>query len=348
MLLPVDPPDWMADTRALGAALRAGTYRPRAVAQAIGIIAWNGKQMDGRWWERANCAEGVLGDQVELLLRGGRISSERARAALPEAAWSARLLDEGPEGVTLDGTIVPLEFDLVWTDTPTRAFTGNDGLFLPDSTTLAVRRCLPSDPVARHLDLGSGGGGVAARAARSALETIALDINPRAGLGCHRTAALSGLPNIRPYTGAGAEACTLGTFDRVSFVLPLLVPWSGLAAAPVHTVAEDRNLLREVLELLPTLLAPGGLAVLYTQAWAGDRFPGGGVRDTLAAAFGSRPWRGAYWWDYEGPSPIGPLRAGILAVRADRTRGYVEAPLDAVDVGVDDWWPGLARLLGEG
>ncbi len=348
MLLPVDPPDWMADTRALGEALRAGGYRARAVAQAIGIIAWNGRQMDGRWWERANCAEGTFGDRVELLLRGGRLPEERARAALPEVAWAAGLLDSRADGVALDGTIVPLESDLVWTDTPARAFRGNDGLFLPDSTTLAVRRCLPSEPVARHLDLGSGGGAVAARAARSAAETVALDINPRAGLGCHRTAALSGLANVRPFTGGCAEAPALGRFDRVSFVLPLLVPWSGLAAAPVHTVAADGGLLREVLESLPALLAPGGLAVLYTQAWAGSRHPDGGVRATLDGAFGARAWRGAYWWDYEGQSPVGPLRAGILAVRADRSRGWAEAPLDAVDVGVDDWWPDLARVLGEG
>ncbi|MDP2313122.1 MAG: hypothetical protein Q8P41_09480 [Pseudomonadota bacterium] len=347
MLLAVEPPDWMADTRALGAALRAGGYRARPVAQAIGIIAWNGRQMDSRWWERTNCAEGIFGDQVELLLRGGRLSPERARAALPEVAWRSSVLDVAPEGVSLDGTIVPLEADLVWTDTPRRAFQGNDGLFLPDSTTLAVRRCLPSEPVGRHLDLGSGGGAVAARAARSAGETVALDINPRAALGCHRTAALSGLTNVRAYTGAGAEACALGTFDRVSFVLPLLVPWSGLGAAPVHTVAADGGLLREILEILPTLLARGGLAILYTQAWAGGHHPGGGLRTTLDRAFGARSWRGAYWWDYEGPSPVGTLRAGILAVRADGPRAWVEAPLDAPDVGVDDWWPGLARLLGE-
>jgi SAM-dependent methyltransferase len=343
MLHAVEPPRWMAATAEFGAALRAGGYRPRQVAQAIGIIAWNGPQMDGRWWERANCAEGAFGDQVELLLRAGLLSVGRARAALPPTAWAAECLVEDDDGVRLAGTIVPMEGDLLWTDTAARAFKGDDGLFLPDSTTLAVRRCLPSVPVGRHLDLGSGGGAVAARAARSAGETIALDINPRAGAGCHRTAALSGLTTIRPFTGSGGEAGALGTFDRVSFVLPLLVPWTGFGAAPVHTLASDGGLLAQVVRLLPALLCHGGLAVFYTQGWVGPER----VRDVLGQAFGARPWRGAFCWDYEGPTLAGPLRSGILAVRADVARGWEEAPLDPADVGVDDWWPWLARVLGE-
>jgi SAM-dependent methyltransferase len=343
MLQLVERPPWMDATAAVGDALRAGGYHARAVARAIGIIAWNGAQMDGRWWERSNCAEGVFGDRVELLLRGGTLSGERAARALPSAAWEAELLEADGAGVRLGGTIVPLEGDLVWTDAPRRAFTGDDGLFLPDSTTLAVRRCLPAIPVARHLDLGSGGGAVAARAARSAGETVCVDINPRGGSGCWRTAALSRLPGVRPYTGEGRDACTLGTFDRVSFVLPLLVPWTGFGAAPVHTLAADRGLLAEIIGLLPRLLAPGGLVVFYTQAWAG----GHALRQVLDDAFGARSWRGAFWWDYEGVTAAGPLRAGILAIRADAARGWVEAELDAPDVGVDDWWPRLAGVLGE-
>ncbi len=343
MLHPVPEPAWYAATVALGAAIREGVYRPRAVAQAIGIIAWNGAQMDSRWWERANCAEGVLGDQVELLLRGGALSVERIRAALPAAAWEADCLEATEGGLRLTGTIVPLESDLVWTDTVARAFTGNDGLFLPDSTTLAVRRCLPGTPVARHLDVGSGGGAVAARAARSARETVAVDLNPRAGEGCHRTAALSGLHGVRPYTGLCRDAHTLGRFDRVSFVLPLLVPWSGLGPAPVHTLANDGGLLTEVLAQLPALLVPGGLAVLYTQEFAGSQ----GLRAALNDAFGARSWRGAFAWDYAGVTAAGPLRAGILAVRADAARGWEEVPLDAPDVGVDDWWGWVAAVLGE-
>lgn len=341
MLVPVPAPPWMAATAALGAALRGGLYPPRAAAQAIGIIAWNGHQLDEQWWARPNHAEGAFGDRVELLLRAGTLPPDRARAALPSAAWDAGMIEEHPAGARLTGTIMPMEGDLLWSDTPRRAFSGDDGLFLPDSTTFALRCCLPTEPAARHLDLGSGGGAVAARAARFATETVAVDINPRAGPGCHRTAALSGV-TIQPWTGGCEEAASLGAFDRVTFVLPLLVPWEGFGPAPVHTLAAETTLLRTVLELLPALLAPGGLAILYTQDHAGAA----SVRDTLAMAFGSRQWRGAFWWDYQGVTAAGPLRAGILAVLADRGRGWSDTPRPAYRVGDDGWWPGLEEALG--
>lgn len=335
MLSRVDPPSSAAAFEALGDGLRMCGYSDRRVAQSLGIIAWNGPDLDSHYWARPCCADGPAGDRVELLVRGRTLPIDRARAALPPAAWESGAV--APDG-RATGMILPLGDELVWTDRADRAFVGDDGLFLPDSTTLAVRRALPPAPVDRHLDLGSGGGAVAVRAAATARETLALDLNPRAAEGCHRTAALSRARGISAWTGVAADARELGMFDRVSFVLPLLVPWVAQASAPVHTVARSSGLLAEVLRLLPDLLAPGGLAILYTQSLDLGR---------IAAAFGARRWRGAYAWDYAGESILGPMRAGILAIRADAPAGWVEVERSITGPGEEDGWAVIGPLLGE-
>ncbi len=325
----------------LGAALRRVGYLPRPVAQTLGILAWNGPQMDGEWWERPVSGMRPLDQLVRFFIRGEVAEEADIFRLLPELEGLD--LTEGLPGGRLQaaGTLLPLEEDLIWGDRGDRAFSIPDALFLPDSTTLAMRRFLPRSPVQRHLDLGSGSGGVAARAARSADQVIALDLNPRALVGCDRTAALSGLNNLSSHTAPLAEAARFGRFDRISFVLPLLMPWVGQQVADIHTHAATPQLLAELLDLLPELLAPGGLALFYAQDWVGE----GGVEARLRRAFGSRAVSGAFCWDYQGNSIHGPLRSGIFAVRADRGPHWAEAPNQLPALGNEDWWPTMATLL---
>ncbi|MCK6520740.1 class I SAM-dependent methyltransferase [Myxococcota bacterium] len=336
------PPTWMTDTRRVGEALRGSAFRPRAVANALGVLAWSGPALDGLWWQRKNLADGLLGAQIELLVRGGRVPTASAHEAFDARAWRAGILEDNAEGTVSTGLVLPLECDLVWTDRPERAFQGQTGVFMPDSTSLALRRALPSEPVARHLDLGSGGGAVAVRAARWAEETLALDVNPRGADAVYRTAALSGV-RMSPVTGDARELSALGRFDRVSFVFPLLVPWDGLTTAPLHTIAESASLLVDVLNAVVEQLAPGGLCLFYVQDFAGAR----SLPDAIDAAFRGRSWRGAFWWDYIGETQAGPLRSGLLAIRADAGAGWRDEQNEAPDMGCDDWWPYLAPLLGE-
>ncbi len=369
---PADLPLWAR----LGDALRERGYSARTVAQALGIIAWNGPDMDSPYWLRRCLADGEAGDRVQALVRGEPVSQLSAERALPPEARQVGLLACRAGWCQATATLLPLGRDLVWTDRADRAFASDDGLFLPDSTTLAVRRCLPPGRVGRHLDIGSGAGAVTVAAARRANTTLAVDINPRAGLAALRSAALSGVDGVSAFT-CGLEALAgIAPVDRLSFVLPLLMGWQGLDSgpmqdAPVHTVARTRELLTQTLRALPTLLAPGGVAILYCQAWVGeDPLRPGQARalpDAIDQAFDGRAWRGAFWWDFQAPVRDGlqgqravlgtpvpvtrPLRSGILALRADaapdeRSHRWVEAACDAPAVGTDDWWPLLAPLLG--
>ncbi len=327
----------------LGVALRRVGYRPRPVAQSLGILAWNGPQMDGAWWERPVGNGAGLEELVRFFVRGEALEEAGLYRLLPELE-GAGLTEDLPGGrVQASGTVLPLEEDLIWGDRGDRAFSIENALFLPDSTTLAMRRFLPRQRVGRHLDLGSGSGGVAARAARSSDEVIALDLNPRALVGCDVTAALSGLDNLVSHTVPLAQAARFGSFDRISFVLPLLMPWVGQQAADIHTHAATPQLLSELLDLLPVLLNPGGLALFYAQDWVGE----GGVERRLRLAFGDRAVSGAFCWDYEGQSVKGPLRSGIFAVRADRGPHWAEAPNQLPALGSEDWWPAMAALLNE-
>lgn len=323
----------------LGAWLNGAGYTARAVSQSLGIIAWNGPALDGTWWRRKNYAEGRLGQLVELLIRGGGTPTAAAHQDFPVDAWASGVLEDHDGQTRASGTVLPLEADLIWTDRADRAFVGDDGIFLPDSTTLALRRCIPPTPVARHLDLGAGGGAVAVRAARWAAETVAVDLNPRAGDACLRSAALSGV-TIAPWTGYAEEATSMGRFDRISFVLPLLMPWDGQGSGPVHTISATSDLLARLIEVLPALTTEGALVLLYCQGWVG----GAPLPDVLDRAFGARAWRGVFWWDYEGSTSIGSLRAGVLALQLDRGRGWREVPCDAPDMD-EDWWTPLSRIL---
>lgn len=326
-------------TRATGEALRAAGYTEAAVAHSLGLPGFTGSVLDGAWWTQASQATGTLQVLVDLFIHGARLPRRVVAAALPEAAWQARLVRDQGGDVVSTGLCLPLGDDLIWTDRadePSKL----GGLFLPDSSTWALRGCLPKRAVARHLDLGCGAGAVTVAAARTAQQTWAGDIEGRASLATKRSALLSGVEGVNTWTGPAEDGPVHGQFDRVSFVLPLLRPLPHHDGAPRHTVADDSGLLGRVIEAMPHMLAPGGIALLYTQAWpGGDR----SLPEALHDAFAHRPWRGAFWWDHPGDPDHGAPRAGVLAVRAESDHGWVARQRHAAPS-----WDGLAALLDEG
>lgn len=326
-------------TLATGVALRQAGYTEAAVARSLGVSGFTGPVLDGAWWTHACQATGKLRVLVDLFIHGARLPRRVVTDVLPEAAWEARLVRDLGGDVVATGLCLPLGQDLVWTDRadePTKL----GGLFLPDSSTWALRGCLPQKAVARHLDLGSGSGAVTVFAARTAQQTSAGDVEARAALATQRSALLSAVEGVQTWTGPAEDGPVHGQFDRVTFVLPLLRPLPHHDGAPRHTVAEDSGLLGSVIEAMPHMLAPGGIALLYTQAWpGGDR----SLPEALHDAFAHRPWRGAFWWDHAGDPGHGAPRAGVLAVRADAIHGWTARQRQAAPS-----WDGLAALLDEG
>ena len=342
---PTRSPPGLAAARPLGRWLEAAGFNEAEITKALGIDGWTGVDLDDLDWRRQVRTKGAPGDRVRALLCGDPLSLDRALVAIPRHAWEAGLITTNHQAreVHALGCLVPMGEDLIWTDRGDRTYRGEDGVFVPDSTSLGIRRCLPPHTVDRHLDIGCGAGAVTVAAARRARETVALDVNHRAGMFCLRTAALSGVEGVTAFAGDLAGAAELGTFDRVSFVMPLLLPWKGMAASPVHTLARAPDLLARTIALLPRLLRPGGLALLYAQAWVG----GEPVEDAFARAFGSRAWRTIFWLEHtrEADEEEAGLKAGIWAIEADREGGFWETPrLEADEPGVD-WWPALKERL---
>ncbi len=330
--------------RALGRDLRALGYTERPVARALGLLEWRSHDLDREWWLRPNYAEGRLGALVDLFIRGASLPARAAERALPRSAWDAGVLVQRRGDVWVDGIVLPLGEDLVWTDRADRSFR-EGGLFLPDSTSLALRRCLPPSMVDTHLDLGAGGGCVTIAAARRARRTVAMDLAPRSARAVQRTAALNGIDSVTAWTARADQAADAGLrFDRITFVLPLLVSWEGLAEeGPIHTISGQPGLLVQVVRLLPRLLADGGLALLYCQDWAEGR----PLADAIGDALQGRAWRGVHWQDVGGDYRGQTLHTGVLALRLDRGRGFAVRANDAPDSDVQTWWPYLAPLLGE-
>lgn len=327
----------------LGRALVRGRYNAGAVTEALCLPGWTAETLDSLYWELPVEAPEPLATRVEVFLQGRAVDRHRAAHLLPERVEGWGLLQEGPTRVRARRSVVPLTGrELVCADVPGVAVNHPDSVFLPDSSSLALRRVQPRFPVERHLDLGSGAGAVALAAADWCRELHLVDINERAGPMARASFALSGRRQPHVWTGSVGDATMIEPVDRLSFVLPLLVPWEGMDTAPVHTLAEDEGLLEETLALLPLLLGEGGLALLFCQAWTPSASPAA----LLDAAFGARPWRGGLWWEAEEVSHEGPVKVGIVAVEADEPGGWTEARNRELDLPQAWWWPALVEDLG--
>ncbi|MBK7761021.1 MAG: hypothetical protein IPI35_32340 [Deltaproteobacteria bacterium] len=110
------------------------------MANALGVLAWSSPGLSGLWWQRKNLAEGLLGAQIKLLVRGGRVPTAAARDAFDAAPGASGILQRRPRGHGLHGPRAARRCDLVWTDRPERAFVGQSGVFMPDSTSCPAPR----------------------------------------------------------------------------------------------------------------------------------------------------------------------------------------------------------------
>ena len=326
----------------LGRALLRDGYTASEVTHALSLPGWNAESMDCLYWQLSIAAPEPLSSRARFFLHGNPVRRSHQRYLLPQLTEALGLLEQTEVAVRSRRSIVPLtNTELVCADVPRVAVDEPESVFLPDSSTLALRRVQPHYRVGRHLDLGSGGGAVALAAAPWCKELHLIDVNERAGPMARATFALSGRPQPHVWTGTVTDAPMVEPVDRLSFVLPLLVPWEGMGPAPVHTLAADDLLLEETFATLPLLLAPGGIALLFCQCWT----PSGSPAEILDAAFGDRPWRGGLWWEAEEESLEGPVKVGVIAVQADHRGGWTEALNEEEDLPHAWWWPALCRDL---
>jgi len=336
-----DPELW----RVLGRRLFRHGYNAHAVTTLLGLPGWTADSLDTLFWEIGLHDRGSTTTQVRALLQGVPVRSGDARRHLPEELGRLGLLERRGGEVRARQCLFPLgDAHISVADPPRTALTEPDSVFLPDSSTLALRRVQPHTRVGRHLDLGCGSGAVALAAAEWADEVVLLDINRRAPALARASFALSGFAQPQAYAGSVDDAPMVGPADRISFVLPLLQPWAGMGPSPIHTLAARADLLDRTLAVLPPLLRPGGLALLFCQC-ATEAAP---AQILLDQAFGSRPWRGGLWWEAEEDTLDGTLKVGVIAVQADVPGGWREARNTERDEAEAWWWPALRRDLGLG
>ncbi|MBL8721337.1 MAG: methyltransferase [Myxococcales bacterium] len=144
---------------------------------------------------------------------------------------------------------------------------GGDAVMGVGRMTISVTRAaIPSEPVARALDLGCGAGVTALLLAPHAVEVVATDINPRAAVFTRFNAALNGVENIVAYTGDLFAPIPDPTFDLIVSQPPFVpAPASGPSSVYMHGGRRGDELpLRFIHEMVPTL-RPSGRAVLYIQ-----------------------------------------------------------------------------------
>jgi release factor glutamine methyltransferase len=183
------------------------------------------------------------------------------------------------------------------------------GVFRPISDTWLLADTLDGEvlePGARVLDLCSGSGALAVRAARRASVT-AIDVSRRAVATIRLNAVLNGV-EVRALRGDLFEAVPGERFDAIVSNPPYVpapsddLPARGPARA-WDAGRDGRALLDRICERAPEHLAPGGVLLVVHSSLLGyertaDRLTGGGLEVDLAA---------------QERGPLGPLMDGRRA-----------------------------------
>ncbi|MEV0248002.1 HemK2/MTQ2 family protein methyltransferase [Nocardia sp. NPDC050712] len=208
------------------------------------------------------------------------------------------------------------------------------GVYRPQSDTWLLARtaadaALPAD--ARVLDPCTGTGALALAAARGgAAQVAAVDVSRRAIMTAWANSRRQGLP-IELIHGDFSQVLNGRTFDVV-LANPPYVPCA--APVPVRGAArawdaggDGRVILDRLCGLLPTLLAPGGVALIVHSELCGSETTLDLLRaHQLKAAIVARQTIGfgpvlrsrATWLEDVGLIPPGRRHEELVVIRADR------------------------------
>ena len=237
--------------------------------------------------------------RLNLLLRwfwiGSEVESATAREFIPERVIAlfgkAGILHE--TGTMLESTVRISPFsDLLVASDHAIARKGplrGDAVSWPNPTTLLSDQMTMRAAVGRTLDLGTGNGILALRAAAHSGQVVATDINARAREFVAFNAALNGVANVEFREGSGFEPVRGERFDLVLINPPFFITPS------VRRVFSDNDMeldgfCRMLLRQSPEFLNPGGYCQMLME-WV--QVKGQPWRDRLAewcAGLGCDVW----------------------------------------------------------
>lgn len=151
---------------------------------------------------------------------------------------------------------------------------GGDAVMALGATTTALcRAAVPSKPVGRVLDVGTGAGAAALYLARHATSVVGVDINPRAATFGRINAALGGIANVEFRTGDLFAPIGDERFDLVVSQPPFVAQPKGAPDATyLYGGSRGDELARRLLRDLPAHLAEDGRALVLTS-WPRDDRP---------------------------------------------------------------------------
>jgi HemK-related putative methylase len=306
-------------------AKRLGVY-PR-----LGVNFWS--EMRFKW---SPGAEEALDQLITLLVDGGEVITDRLMTVIApssvEAAIEMGLLQKNGEKLTSTFCLFPCYGKYLVTDRAAKNVAINQVMWLwGESFVLGglVKRI----PRRRAIDLGTGSGIHAILASDHSDKVTAVDINPRAIAFTRFNAALNGKKNIEVVLSDLLESVE-GTCD----LLTANPPYAPDAAAKAGDNfwsggPKGTDLLRRIIEALPTRLEPDGTAhiiALYpnppgtTIKSHFDEWLGGHVADWDVL---DHTWPVPGYEDYLSEQPFrgdkSAWRFGVVSLRRAPTRnGY--------------------------
>lgn len=292
-----DPDALLADAPLVWAALQTAGWSAAALDELLGTgyrahldrdeLAPLLRRTDGGSLLEVLARLFVLGTEVDL--------KQARRAGVPET-W---LVPDG-YGVAAAVRLQPVlhgGVEVLVAHDPARAATRTqpEQVLGVGAASLTLAAATPRTPVARTLDLGCGSGIQALLAEDHSDLVVATDANPRAAAYARLSAALAGR-EVEARTGSLLEPVAGETYDLVVSNPPFVI---GPGAGYVYRDAglDGDELCRRLVADLPSVLAPGGHAVLLAnwlhvkgedgdarvQSWFGSEVDGWVVQRELAA-----------------------------------------------------------------
>jgi methylase of polypeptide subunit release factors len=216
-----------------------------------------------------NLGAAPLSTLARLFLLGEPVSPELAHETLAplavEQAVDAGLLRVDGGAVQANFQIIPFQDVHVAADWPNwPAVPPEEPVMGVAASTRALDLMTIRRPGGRALDLGTGSGVLALRAARHVDRVWALDLNPRAVTLARFNAALNGVTNLESRAGDLFEPVAGDTFDLIVCNPPFVIaPTAGRLHSQTGRPADD--FCRSIVRAAPTYLRPGGFCQLVAN-----------------------------------------------------------------------------------